>query len=261
MLSLAPRPRRRARHRPGASRRPRALAHRRLRHGRPAPAAAGAAAGGARLGGARASDVLVADLLQEPARARLLGSVGRPAERIAAAVRAGARAAAVGDDGRWRPGVTAESVLWEIWRATGVAESWRRTALAGGPPGAGRPRPRRRPRPLRRRRGLRRPAAHGRARDLPRARAGTGRARGHAARRCSEWRPGLPCDAADRRRSRVAHRRRRGRAGGGLARPAPARLHPRVGGSRRRAGRPRRWASAPPRPRSATTRPASSTSP
>ena len=86
-------------------------------------------------GGARASDVLVADLLQEPARARLLGSVGRPAERIAAALRAGARAAAVGDDGRWRPGVTAESVLWEIWQAAGVAESWRRTALAGGPPG------------------------------------------------------------------------------------------------------------------------------
>ncbi len=86
-------------------------------------------------GGGRSSDELLAELLQFPASARLLGSTGRAAERVGAALAAGAAAARVGDDGRWAPGVTAESVLWAIWQAAGVAESWRRQALAGGSSG------------------------------------------------------------------------------------------------------------------------------
>ncbi|MEO5749144.1 MAG: ATP-dependent DNA helicase [Humibacillus sp.] len=87
-------------------------------------------------GGARSSDELLADLLQFAPRAHLLGSTGRPAERIANALADGASAARVADDGRWAPGVTAESVLWAIWQGAGVAEGWRRQALAGGTSGA-----------------------------------------------------------------------------------------------------------------------------
>lgn len=86
-------------------------------------------------GGGRSSDELLAELLQAPPRARLLGSTGRPAERIATALAAGAAAARVGDDGRWAQGVSAESVLWAIWEGAGVAEGWRRQALAGGTSG------------------------------------------------------------------------------------------------------------------------------
>ncbi len=86
-------------------------------------------------GGGRSSDELLAELLQFPASAHLLGSTGRAAERVGAALAAGAAAARVGDDGRWAPGVTAESVLWAIWQGAGVAESWRRQALAGGSSG------------------------------------------------------------------------------------------------------------------------------
>jgi RecB family exonuclease len=86
-------------------------------------------------GGGRSSDELLAELLQFAPRARMLGSTGRPAERIATALAAGAAAARVGDDGRWAPGVTAESVLWAIWQGAGVAEGWRRQALAGGSSG------------------------------------------------------------------------------------------------------------------------------
>jgi len=42
-----------------------------------------------------------------------------------------------GEDGpHWAPGVTAESVLWAMWDATGLGESWRRVALGGGLSGA-----------------------------------------------------------------------------------------------------------------------------
>ncbi|EWT04214.1 UvrD/REP helicase, partial [Intrasporangium chromatireducens Q5-1] len=52
-----------------------------------------------------------------------------------AAIDAGASAARPGDSGGWQRGVTAETVLWEIWSATGQAEPWRRAALAGGSTG------------------------------------------------------------------------------------------------------------------------------
>uniref|UniRef100_UPI0019399EC2 PD-(D/E)XK nuclease family protein n=1 Tax=Segeticoccus rhizosphaerae TaxID=1104777 RepID=UPI0019399EC2 len=37
---------------------------------------------------------------------------------------------------RWAPGVTAETVLWAMWRATRLGEAWARTALDGGLSGA-----------------------------------------------------------------------------------------------------------------------------
>ena len=86
-------------------------------------------------GGGRSSDELLAELLQFPASARP-ARLDRPRGRARrAALAAGAAAARVGDDGRWAPGVTAESVLWAIWQGAGVAESWRRQALAGGSSG------------------------------------------------------------------------------------------------------------------------------
>lgn len=84
-------------------------------------------------GGGRSSDELLAQLLQEPARARLLGSVAGPAARIATALAAGVAAARVTAEGRWAPGVTAESVLWEIWQGAALAAAWRHRALAGSP--------------------------------------------------------------------------------------------------------------------------------
>ena len=34
---------------------------------------------------------------------------------------------------RWEAGVTAETVLWAMWSATGLARAWQETALGGGP--------------------------------------------------------------------------------------------------------------------------------
>lgn len=84
------------------------------------------------VGGGRSSDVLLAELLQQPARARLLGSVASPAARVASSIAAGVAAARVTEEGRWASGVSAESVLWEIWQGAGVAREWRRLALSGG---------------------------------------------------------------------------------------------------------------------------------
>src|SRR5699024_3320172 len=81
------------------------------------------------------SDELLSALVREPSWATRLGGTGRPASRISSALAAGVAAAQVGGDGRWASGVTAESVLWAIWQGAGVAEPWRRQALAGGPAG------------------------------------------------------------------------------------------------------------------------------
>ncbi|MFM6850262.1 MAG: ATP-dependent helicase [Terrabacter sp.] len=86
-------------------------------------------------GGGRSSDELLAQLLLDAPRAALLGGVARPCARVAAALAAGAAAARLADDGRWAAGVNAESVLWAIWQGAGVAEGWRRAALAGGSTG------------------------------------------------------------------------------------------------------------------------------
>jgi superfamily I DNA/RNA helicase/RecB family exonuclease len=81
--------------------------------------------------GSRSSDELLVEALLDPARLALLdAAVAAPAQRVARVVRAGVRAAAAGDD------VTAETVLWAVWSASGLEQPWRRTALSGGPAGA-----------------------------------------------------------------------------------------------------------------------------
>ncbi|HEY8620020.1 MAG TPA: ATP-dependent DNA helicase [Dermatophilaceae bacterium] len=90
-------------------------------------------------GGGRTSDELLAEGLVAPNTLGMLGAEGAPARRVARAIAVGVSAARTVDaeDGpRWAPGVTAESVLWAIWEATGLGESWRRVALAGGLSGA-----------------------------------------------------------------------------------------------------------------------------
>ena len=95
-------------------------------------------------GGGRTSDELLALGLVAPNTLGMLGSEGAPAQRVARAIAAGVKAARTvnasdssdssdGVDGRrWAPGVTAEGVLWAMWDATGLGESWRRVALGGG---------------------------------------------------------------------------------------------------------------------------------
>lgn len=90
-------------------------------------------------GGARTSDeLLVAGLLGEVPCGHL-GPEAAPLARLAAVVEAGAAVAVRVGDGpmaRWAPSATAEAILWAMWDASGLAEPWRRTALAGGVAGA-----------------------------------------------------------------------------------------------------------------------------
>ncbi|QHT56465.1 ATP-dependent helicase [Cellulomonas sp. H30R-01] len=77
-------------------------------------------------GGGRTSDVLLVEALEDPARvATLPSSVVRPVARLAEVLAAGRRAAA-------QPDADAQTVLWALWHASGLAEPWRRSALAGG---------------------------------------------------------------------------------------------------------------------------------
>lgn len=77
-------------------------------------------------GGGRTSDVLLVEALGDPARvATLPSSVARPVARLAEVLAAGRRAAAEAD-------ADAQTVLWALWHASGLAEPWRRSALAGG---------------------------------------------------------------------------------------------------------------------------------
>jgi superfamily I DNA/RNA helicase/RecB family exonuclease len=102
-------------------------------------------------GGGRTSDELLAAGLVAPEALAMLGPEGAPARRVAKAIAAGVSAAGSVDspdglagDGladrsggsRFAPGVSAESLLWALWDATGLADSWRRVALNGGLPGA-----------------------------------------------------------------------------------------------------------------------------
>lgn len=86
-------------------------------------------------GGGRTSDELLAEALVHPGHLHELGPEANPARRVAAILAAGREAARV-DDGstgrRWAPGVSAESVLWAMWSATGIAREWRAIALGGG---------------------------------------------------------------------------------------------------------------------------------
>jgi len=88
------------------------------------------------IGGQRPSDELLAAALLDLGAAVDLGLDGAPLRRLATAVSHGLAAARVvdRDDGEpgWAPGVTAEDVLWEIWRGLDVAATWRTRALRGG---------------------------------------------------------------------------------------------------------------------------------
>ncbi|WP_457253699.1 ATP-dependent helicase [Pedococcus sp. P5_B7] len=95
-------------------------------------------------GGGRTSDELLAEALLAPGALVEVGAEGHPARRVAATIAAGVKAArGVVDDTptgpawRWEAGVSAESVLWAMWAATGLGGEWQATALAGGA-GAGR---------------------------------------------------------------------------------------------------------------------------
>lgn len=77
-------------------------------------------------GGGRSSDVLLVEALASPDRvATLEPHVGRPVQRLAQLLQAGRDAAAL-------PGADVQTVLWAVWDAAGLAEPWRRAALAGG---------------------------------------------------------------------------------------------------------------------------------
>jgi len=111
-------------------------------------------------GGGRTSDQLLVEALVAPSTLGLLGPEAGSARRVAAAIAAGVKAVGTVTGSTEAPdpqggraagsplippfplsplfptGVTAESVLWALWDATGLAESWRRVALGGGPAGA-----------------------------------------------------------------------------------------------------------------------------
>lgn len=81
-------------------------------------------------GGGRSSDALLREAIADPAWLASLAVPEARAARTVAAVLATARAALD------VAGATAASVLWSVWQATGLAEPWRRAALAGGTAGA-----------------------------------------------------------------------------------------------------------------------------
>ena len=90
-------------------------------------------------GGGRTSDELLSVGLVCPDTLGMLGPEGAPARRVARAIAAGVKAAQ-GLDGcggrRLGPAVTAETVLWALWEATGLSQGWRKVALGGGLAGA-----------------------------------------------------------------------------------------------------------------------------
>lgn len=82
------------------------------------------------VGGGRPSDDLLVEVLSLPGSAAVLPTVvRRPVLRLATVLAEG-RAAATA------PAADAQTVLWALWDASGLAEPWRRAALAGGPGGA-----------------------------------------------------------------------------------------------------------------------------
>ncbi|MCL1900431.1 MAG: Nif3-like dinuclear metal center hexameric protein, partial [Promicromonosporaceae bacterium] len=81
-------------------------------------------------GGGRASDGMLGEVLASPAAAEVLPVAHRRGPlRVAAVLAAGSAAAR-------HPEANPQTVLWAIWSAAGLAETWRDLALAGGPAGA-----------------------------------------------------------------------------------------------------------------------------
>ncbi|WP_053080131.1 ATP-dependent helicase, partial [Nostocoides japonicum] len=88
-------------------------------------------------GGGRTSDELLVEAVATPLSLEELGPEALPAKRIARILAAGLQAASFDPgSGRWAAGVDAESVLWAMWSASGLARGWRDTALGGGRAGA-----------------------------------------------------------------------------------------------------------------------------
>ena len=78
-------------------------------------------------GGGRSSDALLVELVGDPARAASLRSdVARAPRRVSSMLAAGRTA--TGADG-----ATAQTVLWAVWSAADVSETWRAVAVNGGP--------------------------------------------------------------------------------------------------------------------------------
>ncbi len=90
-------------------------------------------------GGSRGSDELLVAALLDPEGMLLSQAEAAPARRVGRALAAGVEAARTVTDGqgarRWAPGVTAETVLWAMWDATGLGPAWAATALDGGAAG------------------------------------------------------------------------------------------------------------------------------
>lgn len=80
-------------------------------------------------GGVRSSDSLLVEALLEPGALATLGVEGGSARRVSRMILAGAAAAA-------EPGANAETVLWAIWHASGLAARWVNMALDGGASGS-----------------------------------------------------------------------------------------------------------------------------
>ncbi len=80
-------------------------------------------------GGARASDALLVDALLDPTEAVRGRGGPEPLQRAAATLAAGRAVVAASTAAS---GPSAEELLWAIWSASGLAERWRRSALAGG---------------------------------------------------------------------------------------------------------------------------------
>lgn len=81
-------------------------------------------------GGERSSAVVLAQVLNDPRDLEVIDEqAAAPALRVARAIEAGRRAVT-------EPAATAETVLWEIWNATGLATELYAQALSGGAVGA-----------------------------------------------------------------------------------------------------------------------------
>jgi superfamily I DNA/RNA helicase/RecB family exonuclease len=81
-------------------------------------------------GGGRSSDALLIEVLADQAA---LDAIPPPARRAPEAL---TRILAAGSSAAQAAGANAQTVLWAIWEATGLAERWRTAALAGGVSGA-----------------------------------------------------------------------------------------------------------------------------
>lgn len=81
-------------------------------------------------GGGRNSDALLVEALYTPEPdSQIKGEQGKALSRVARVLTAGREALG-------QTGATAQTVLWAVWEATGLAQIWQQTAIMGGPAGA-----------------------------------------------------------------------------------------------------------------------------